>query len=67
MGKDRINNELKKANLEDKRLNKRFAEVLQALSEHPNVSIAAAACGGHAETMAAYRFFENEKQRSKQS
>ena len=60
MGNDWIDNELKTVNLNDKRLDKRFSEVLKALSERPNVSIPAA-CGGHAETMAAYRFFENEK------
>ncbi len=55
-----IQNELKEVNLEDKRLNDRFAEVLQALSKRPNVSIPAA-CGGHAETTVAYRFFDNKK------
>lgn len=60
MGKDWIDHELQTANLDDKRLNRRFAEVLQALSQHPNVSIPTA-CGGYAETMAAYRFFGNEK------
>lgn len=55
-----IDNELKTVNLEDKRLNVRFAEILKALGERPHISIPAA-CGGHAETMAAYRFFGNEK------
>jgi hypothetical protein len=59
MSHDWIDNELKTANLEDQRLNHRFSEILKALSEKPNVSIPAA-CGGHTETVAAYRFFDNE-------
>lgn len=55
-----VENELKTVNLEDKRLNDRFAEILKALGEHPNLSIPAA-CGGHSETVAAYRFFDNKK------
>ena len=57
---DWIDQELRTAHLNDKRLNQRFAEVLRSWSKHPQVSIPAA-CGGHAETMAAYRFFENKK------
>ena len=49
MGNDWIDNELKTVNLNDKRLDKRFSEVLKALSERPNVSIPAA-CGGHGVT-----------------
>ena len=60
MSNDWIDNELNTANLADKRLDRRFSEIFQALSERPNVSIPAA-CGGHAETMAAYRFFDNDK------
>src|SRR5690242_10137241 len=52
--------ELKTAALDDKRLNKRFAQVLDALAARPTASIPAA-CGGFAETTAAYRFFDNEK------
>lgn len=52
--------ELKNADLQDKRLNDRFVAVLNQLAGHPNASISAAA-GGYAETMAAYRFFNNEK------
>lgn len=58
MSRDWISSELQTAQLNDERLNKRFAEVLQALSQKPQLSIPAA-CGGHSETMAAYRFFEN--------
>jgi len=59
MSDDWIDNELKTVNLQDKRLNNRLSKVLKALSERPNVSIPAA-CGGHTETMAAYRFFDND-------
>jgi hypothetical protein len=52
--------EMKTANLNDKRLNKRLAEVLSELAEHPTASIPAA-CGGFNEMTAAYRFFANEK------
>jgi len=60
MSTDWIENELKNVNLNDQRLNARLADVLAALSERPNLSIPAA-CGGHTETVAAYRFFDNEK------
>lgn len=60
MSNDWITNELKTANLKDGRLNNRFSKILKVLSERPNVSIPAA-CGGHTETMAAYRFFDNDK------
>jgi len=60
MGMDGISQELQTVDGEDQRLNKRFAEVPGALSQYPHVSIPAA-CGGHAATMAAYRFFENPK------
>jgi len=52
--------EMKSADLDDKRLNVRLQEVLTALAERPTASIPAA-CGGHAETAAAYRFFDNAK------
>jgi hypothetical protein len=52
--------EMRTADLQDKRLNKRLTEVLADLAERPNASIPAA-CGGHAETVAAYRFFDNAK------
>ena len=52
--------EMASARLADKRLDKRLTQVLFALSERPNASIAAA-CGGRNETMAAYRLFENPK------
>jgi len=52
--------EMQTANLKDKRLDERLREVLSQLAERPTASIPAA-CGGYAETAAAYRFFDNEK------
>ena len=51
--------ELKTADLQDKRLDKRFTQVLDAVAKKPSYSIPAA-CGGFKETAAAYRFFDNE-------
>lgn len=52
--------EMKTANLRDKRLNKRLATIVSALAERPTASIPAA-CGGKRETDAAYEFFANPK------
>jgi hypothetical protein len=52
--------EMKEADLRDKRLNRRIQLILSQLAAHPTASIPAA-CGGNAETMAAYRFFDNDK------
>ena len=52
--------EMKDADLQDNRLNDRLAVLLDQLAGHPTPSIPAA-CGGYAEMMAAYRFFDNEK------
>jgi hypothetical protein len=52
--------EMKDVDLRDKRLNRRIERILSQLAAHPTASIPAA-CGGHAETMAAYRFFDNDK------
>ena len=52
--------EMKTVDLNDKRLNNRISEVLSLLAAHPTASIPAA-CGGYAETAAAYRLFDNEK------
>ncbi len=52
--------EMKAADLKDKRLDNRLREVLSQLGAHPTASIPAA-CGGHAEMTAAYRLFDNEK------
>ena len=52
--------EMKTADLNDQRLNERLLMVLDQLASHPTASIPAA-CGGYAETVAAYRLFDNEK------
>lgn len=52
--------ELENVALEDKRLNDRMHLILDQLGGHPNASIPAA-CNGWKETVAAYRFFDNEK------
>ncbi len=52
--------EMKTADLRDKRLNDRLTTLLSALGERPTASIPAA-CGGLSEMIAAYRFFDNEK------
>ena len=51
--------EMKTADLKDKRLNNRLREVLSQLGGRPTASIPAA-CGGPAEMTAAYRLFDNE-------
>jgi hypothetical protein len=55
-----VMDEMKAADLKDKRLDNRLREILSQLGEHPAASIPAA-CGGSAEMTAAYRFFDNEK------
>lgn len=55
-----IGDELLGIDLGDQRLNERAVKLLETLSRQPMVSINAA-CGGLAETTAAYRFFDNEK------
>ena len=55
-----VMDEMKTADLHDKRLDRRLREVLSQLAEHPTASIPAS-CGGHAEMTAAYRLFDNEK------
>jgi len=52
--------EMKTADLPDKRLNERLAIVLSQLAGQPTASIPAA-CRGFAEMAAAYRLFENER------
>jgi Transposase DNA-binding len=52
--------EMAGADLGDQRLNTRAQAVLSALGNHPNLSLPAA-CGGRAELVAAYRFFDNDK------
>jgi hypothetical protein len=52
--------EMSDADLHDQRLNHRLLRILSDLAQHPTASIPAA-CGGYAETAAAYRFFDNDK------
>lgn len=52
--------EMASVDLHDQRLNRRLMQVLSDLAERPHASIPAA-CGGRAETMAAYRLFGNGK------
>ncbi|MCQ8117812.1 IS4 family transposase, partial [Methylomonas sp. WSC-7] len=52
--------EVQTADLDDQRLNKRLALLLERLGEHPQLSIPVA-CGGWKETLVAYRFFDNDK------
>jgi hypothetical protein len=52
--------ETKTADFGDQRLDVRYQLLLEQLSDKPSVSIPTA-CGGQAETAAAYRFFDNEK------
>ncbi len=55
-----VQEEMATAQLNDKRLNTRLAELLSDLGAQPAASIPAA-CGGHTEMRAAYRFFDNPK------
>jgi hypothetical protein len=55
-----INEELRTVAMGDKRLNDRFGVLLGQLSDQPTLSIPAA-CGERKDTVAAYRFFDNEK------
>lgn len=52
--------ELSGIDLGDQRLNKRSVVLLESFAENPSASIPVA-CGGWAETIAAYRFFGQEK------
>jgi hypothetical protein len=52
--------EMAMADFGDERLDARAAILLSAMGNRPNLSIPAA-CGGHAEMQAAYRFFDNDK------
>ena len=55
-----VSEETKTANFGDNRLNKRMEVILQQFGDNPTMSIPAA-CGGWTETVAAYRFFDNDK------
>lgn len=58
---DWVRSEMQTVDLGDKRLNDRILEVLSMLGASPSKSIPAAVNGGHNETTAAYRFFDNGK------
>lgn len=60
-----VQEEMATAHLQDQRLNRRLRKVLSDLGDRPAASIPAA-CGGHAEMTAAYRFFDNPKVTSAQ-
>lgn len=55
-----IANETRTADFGDERLDRRFALLLDRMAGKPSLGIPAA-CGGWAETQAAYRFFDNER------
>src|SRR4029434_3346970 len=55
-----IGQEMRTTALGDRRLNERLQEILDQLAKHPTASIPSA-CGGYAETTAAYRFFDNDR------
>jgi hypothetical protein len=55
-----VMDEMKAAALPDKRLNARLMTILDQLAKRPGASIPCA-CGGYAETTAAYRFFDNDR------
>src|SRR5437868_4218860 len=55
-----VKEELGTADFGDERLCTRGATLLSTLANRPNLSIPAA-CGGRAEMVAAYRFFDNDK------
>src|SRR5258708_39066776 len=55
-----VEDELQTVDLGDRRLNQRYARLLDQMSSKPNESIPAA-CGGWADIQAGYRFFANEK------
>jgi len=52
--------ETQTADFGDERLKQRFSIILQQLGDKPQLSIPTA-CGGWSETIAAYRFFDNQK------
>lgn len=60
MSSEWVAEEMKTADLKDKRLDERLRTVLSQLAQHPSASIPAA-CGGRSEMTAAYRLFDNDK------
>jgi len=62
---DGIAAELEGIDLGDERLNKRSQRIIEALAADPQASVNAA-CDGWSDTIAAYRFFDNEAVRPEQ-
>jgi len=60
MGRDWAVSEMEGANLGDERLNRRLGGLLGTLGERPSLSIPGA-CESWKDTLAAYRFFDNER------
>lgn len=58
-----VNGVVDEIELGDERLDRRFAELVEAFAERPEASIPGA-CGGWTATAAAYRFFSNEAVKS---
>jgi hypothetical protein len=54
-------NEMKTVDIGDKRINDRLSEVLSMMAATPSKSIPSAVNGGHNETTAAYRLFDNDR------
>ncbi len=61
MTSDWVAAEMKSVDVGDKRLNRRLAEVLSMMAAVPSKSIPASVNGGHNETTAAYRLFDNDR------
>ncbi|KAA1258515.1 Transposase for transposon Tn5 [Rubripirellula obstinata] len=61
MVSDWVVEELESTDVGDKRLNDRLREVLSMMAATPSKSIPASANGGHNETTAAYRLFDNDR------
>ena len=55
-----IEQELESSDFGDQRLDDRYRVVMDSLSQKPSLSIPAA-CGGWSETVATYRFFDNDR------
>jgi hypothetical protein len=55
-----VEKELRTSDLGDERLNKRFATILDELSQKPSVGISTA-CEDWANTLGCYRFFDNDR------
>lgn len=59
MVSDWVSKEMESVDIGDKRLNERLTEVLSMMAATPSKSIPSAVNGGHNETTAAYRLFDN--------